>query len=218
MLHHRHSTAIPAAALRGHEHIVRLLLEPKYRVIASGNEYERSILDAARGGHLCLVQFSMDNAKIVQPTQLKQRILLKACCYGHETIVQMMLDLGSNLNALYCLDEVRSRWFGSLDRNSHRIAESHNPLRDAASHHFHKIVQLLLARGGNPNHSEAFEDCTPLYDAVQGRSGRVSQTLLDHGADINGERFHNFLEVAVRRGSLHVVNSLLERGASLDTK
>lgn len=140
MLHHCHSTAVPAAALRGHEYIVRLLLEPKYRVTASGNEYERSILYAARGGHLCLVQFSMDNAKIVQPIQLEQRTLLTACRYGHETIVQMMLDLGSNLNAPYYLDEMRSRWFGSMDRSSRRIAESRNALRDAASHHFDKIV------------------------------------------------------------------------------
>lgn len=190
------STALQAAALGGHEHVVRLLLEPKYHVCALGYEYERAILFAVRGGHLCLVRFLMDNAKTLHPKHLQHWILLKASYYGHEPIVQMMLDLGTN-----------ARW----DDN-----EDESPLLLAASQNFHNIVQLLLARGADPNMGGKYEQETPLYEAVRRGHERVAKTLLDHGANINAG-FFNPLDAAVRSGTLHMVRLLLERGAALDT-
>lgn len=211
VLNSHESTALQAAALAGHEHVARLLLEPKYLVSASGMEYERAILYAARGGHLSLVRFLMNKAKIMQPEQLQQWILLKACCYGHEPIARMMLDLGTSLNDLYKWDG--SKWDGKQLDGS--VDES--PLEVAATYNFHKIVQLLLARGADPNKGGEFGDL-PLCSAVQGDHERVAQMLLDHGADINAGRFNSPLEGAVKRGSLHMVRFLLERGAALNTK
>ncbi|MCJ1428260.1 hypothetical protein MMC29_006169 [Sticta canariensis] len=203
VLHSRHSTALQAAALAGHEHIVRLLLEPKYHVSASGEEYERAILYAAQGGRLCLMRFLMNDAKIMQPQQLHQWILLEASRNGHLQIVRMMLDLGSPNNP------ASTRWPGE-----------ESPLRVAAFHNFHEIVQFLLARGADPNWGggcRTADLATPLYDAVRGGHERVAQMLLDHGADINAG-LRSPLNIAVRRGNLDMVRFLLERGAELDTE
>ncbi|MCJ1267414.1 hypothetical protein MMC22_007299 [Lobaria immixta] len=201
VLQSRHTTALQAAALKGHEYIVRRLLEPNYQVRASGNEYEGAILYAARGGHLSLVRFLLDNGTIMQPMQLQHWILLEASCCGHEPIVRMILDLGTNLNDHY-------RWDGSGDET---------PLRVAACHNFHKIVQLLLERGADPNKGGKVERWTPLYDAIHGGHERIAQTLLDYGADINAG-LRTPLDAAVRRGNLHMVRFLLDRGAALDTE
>lgn len=209
----RESTALQAAARRGHERIVRLLLKPKYQVVAKGNDYKRAILHAARGGHSSLLQALIDIGKIKKPEELQQWILVEACHYGHEPIIQMMLDLDTNLNDVYRGEE--HEWVGSVAKS---------PLRIAASHNFHNIVQLLLANGADPNKipdtymDDEYADTTPLHDAVQGGYERVAQTLLDHGADINAGKFHSPLDVAVRRGTLEMVRFLLERGASLDTE
>lgn len=201
VLHSRHSTALQAAALKGHEYIVRRLLKPEYHIRASGNEYERAILHAARGGHLSLVRFLLDNGTIMQPMQLQHWILLEASCHGHEPIVRMMLDLGTILNDRY-------RWDGN---------GVETPLRVAASHNFHKIVQLLLERGADPNKGGEVEHWTPLYAAIHGGHERIAQTLLDHGADINAG-LRTPLYVAVWRGNLRMVRFLLDRGAALDTE
>ncbi|MCJ1268847.1 hypothetical protein MMC22_008735 [Lobaria immixta] len=192
-----HITALQAAALIGHEHIVRLLLEPKYRVELFGYEYERAMLFAARGGHLALVQFLMENGKIREwrMLQVQHWVLLEASRYGHEPIVKMMLDLGTKPNDRYSGGE--------------------SPLRVAASHNFHKIVQLLLASGADPDKGGVDERWTPLYDAVRGGHERVAQMLLDHGADINAG-WYTPLHIAVKRGNLHMGCFLLERGAKLD--
>ncbi|MCJ1466565.1 hypothetical protein MMC07_005185 [Pseudocyphellaria aurata] len=200
LLHH-HSTALQAAALAGHENVVRLLLEPKYHIRTSGPEYERAILYAAQGGHLRLLQHLMDNAEVLQSTKLQEWILLKASCFGHEPIVQLMLDLGTNISIGADWDNV----------------EDESPLRVAAAHNFFNIVQLLLAQGADTDKGGNYEDFPPLYYAVQGGHRRVAETLLDHGADVNaGER--TALEVSVTGGTFEMVRFLLERGAALETE
>lgn len=51
-----HGSALRAAALGGHENIVRLLLGPKYGLPLPRKEYRRAILVAFRGGYLNIIE------------------------------------------------------------------------------------------------------------------------------------------------------------------
>lgn len=197
-------TAFQAAALAGHEDIVRLLLEPKYHVDISG-EYEKAILDAAQGGHSCLMQTLMQSLrnmkfdKVKESPCLQECILHKASQYGHVQIVLDMIKAGTEES------EVDSLTQGC-----------HSPLALAASRGFDEIVQILLARGANPDGLElVVAATTPLCEAVKGGYERVTRTLLDHGADINAG-FPSPLFIAAKYGHDHMVRLLLEKGASLD--
>lgn len=192
-----HQTALQAAAFAGHEHIVRLLLKPKYRVDTSG-EYEKAILDAAQGGHSCLMQFlrGLVFSKKKEPPCLKECILHKACQYGHVQMVQTMLEAGTGVESL--------------------ALRNHSPLALAASRGFDEIVKILLAKGASPDGPVLLvETTTPLCEAVKGGYERVAQTLLRHGADINAG-YPSPLFIAAKYGHDHVVRLLLESGALLD--
>lgn len=66
-LHSRHiyesleGSALQAAALRGHEQIICILLEPQYGLSLPRTEYLRTILAAARGGYLKIIEFILQN-------------------------------------------------------------------------------------------------------------------------------------------------------------
>jgi hypothetical protein len=55
-------SALRAAVLGGHEDIVRLLLEPEYRLSPSKPEYLRAIVAGARGGHIHLISLLLQVA------------------------------------------------------------------------------------------------------------------------------------------------------------
>lgn len=132
-----------------------------------------------------------------------------------------MLDLGANLIDHYRWDEKWTGWVGSIKQNPLQMfrgtVTTHNPLRAAVSWNFHKIVQLLLAKGADPRHGEKCEEFTPLHNAVQRVYERVAQILLDHGANIDTGRCSP-LDLAVRHWNLLMARFLLERGAALKVK
>ena len=191
------TTGLEAAAIAGHENIVRLMLDPKYHAITSGHDYESAILNAVRGGHISLMLSMMKDGQIAHPTHLRELILAEACQHGHEEIVRLMLDAGITPN---CID-----------------GPGENVLKYAASQGSQNIVNLLLARGANPDGVGIRAILNPLNEAVNGKNMEVAQTLLDHDADINagyGSRLH----IAALQGNLHMLRFLLKRGAALETE
>lgn len=188
-------TALQAAALAGHEHVARLLLEPKYHV-GTSREYEQAILDAAQGGHSSLMQslrdIIFDNRR--EPPYIQEYILHTASKYGHAQIVRTMIEAGTE-----------------VDCGARR---SHSPLALAASRGFDEIVQILLEKGASPDGPESpiLETTTPLCEAVKGGYERATRTLLHHGADINAG-FPSPLFIAAKSGHDHLVCILRQRGA-----
>ena len=96
---------------------------------------------------------------------------------GHEGIA------GFLLREHYDEDLVRSMGDRWRDGDGHSII---SPLHLAALAGMRSVVEILLARGANPNIKEScFHDCSPLHMAsTRMGTGDVMQVLLDHGADL----------------------------------
>lgn len=103
---------------------------------------------------------------------------------------------------------------GSVKKNLFWDGAAHSPLWCAAFYNIHKIVQLLLAKGADPNYRQLSDPSTPLCAAVYRGNEQIVQTLLDHGADINAGKITP-LFTAVRRCDLHMVRFLFESGAAI---
>ncbi|KIX01605.1 uncharacterized protein Z518_09331 [Rhinocladiella mackenziei CBS 650.93] len=122
--------------------------------------------------------------------------LIWASQFGHEKVMQMLLDRGAEINA-------QGGGYG-------------NALQ-AASHGGHeKIVRILLDRGVEINAQGGFYG-----NALQTAShGGHEKILLDRGAEINaqGGLHGNALQAASHGGHEKVVQILLDRGAEINAQ
>lgn len=93
-------SALRAAVLGGHEDIVRLLLEPEYRLPTTKTEYFRAVLAGARGGYIHLIQLLLHlTGKILSDIpDLGEDILCEAVRHNQEKVVQMVLDRGGHIS------------------------------------------------------------------------------------------------------------------------
>lgn len=206
-------SVLQTASLAGHYDAVVLLLNPKYGHPTEGIEYERSIVAAARGGHLKTLQLLRERYTGVRhPYSLflmNTRTFIEACCCGHEEIVRMMLDSGVSINTTHKTKENR---------------EHVTALHLAALHGHAHIIRLLLDRGANRD--ESITNKGPaLSQAVKNGHQDAVQVFLEYGASIDGidnisahATAKRPFQVAADHGQLHMLRFLLRRGAHVDAK
>lgn len=75
-------TAIVAAAEAGHENIIRILMEPKYKHPTPGEAYYYALKRLVEGKHIASVFLLLDRATFDQPGSIHQEILLAASTNG----------------------------------------------------------------------------------------------------------------------------------------
>jgi len=124
-------------------------------------------------------------------------VLHNACYNGHETIVELLLETGANVNASY--------------GNS-------SPLCKASRAGQERIVQLLLNKGVNINAVHQYGSALP--EAFGQGYERTVELLLNYGADVNaqGGPFGNALQAASVRGHKDIVELLLTNGANVNAQ
>lgn len=126
--------------------------------------------------------------------------LQQASWYGSVQVVQLLLELGADVNV----------------QDSH---DKMTPLHESASRNHFDIVRLLLQYGANPNHQGNHERKTPLHLAVEQQNQRIVRVLLKHGrADPNrmARKLKNewtALDDACRCGAVTIARLLLKYGA-----
>ena len=109
-----------------------------------------------------------------------------------------------------------------LDRDPSRAgrpdAQGVPPLFWVASYGQRPLVELLLARGADPNARSPFG--TALHGAVIGGHPDVILALVGNGADVNGGGDARVppLVLAARRGQASSASALLKAGASVDAR
>ncbi|KAF8243592.1 ankyrin [Wilcoxina mikolae CBS 423.85] len=188
------------ACLAGQDHIVHVLLQPRYEVATSGVEYEAAIMAATLSGHTHLVALLIEKTGQPLASKLRQNIFWEASYYGRESIVQLMIDNGMDVNAR------RSwRWFRHL-----------TALQIAASRNRANVIRLLLNNGAQDQYISRPSGGTALLIAVDGGHEEAVQVLLDHGGDLNSQLHKEALQRAAIKGQTHMIQFLLRMGADFN--
>ncbi|KAL9105023.1 MAG: hypothetical protein Q9163_000120 [Psora crenata] len=125
--------------------------------------------------------------------------LQAASLRGHEKVVQILLEKGSDINA-------QGGHFG-------------NALQAASAKGHEEVVQILLKKGSNIN-AQSGHFGNALQAALFGGYEKIVQILLEKGSDINtqGGQYGNALQAASFRGHEKVVKMLLEKGSDINAQ
>lgn len=210
----RLGNALQAAAWKGHECIVKVLLDRGVDVNISGDmcgmlmlKYTSSdgttcggwcgnaLQAASRNGHQGVVQILLDRGADVNAVGGEYETALHAAsAHGHVTVVQMLLDWGADINAY---DGV----FG-------------DPLEVACLRSKKEVVQMLLSRDAQLE-DEGGQYGNALEATSRTGNEEMVQLLLDNGADVNAYSggYCNALSNAAIRGHQRIVEILLDHGA-----
>ena len=197
------STALTWAATKGHEDVIKVLLEredinPDQQDPADG----RTPLSlAAENGREGVVKLLLERGDVNPDhvdTDYGQTPLSWAAEKGHSEIVKILLERG---------DVNPDHADTGLDQT---------PLSWAAEKGHSEIVKILLERGDvNPDHADTYLDQTPLLRAAMKGHSRVVKILLERG-DVNPDHVDKCgrtpLSWAAEEGHSEIVKMLLERG------
>lgn len=159
------------------------------------------------------------------------RALADAACEGNATEVRRLVTQGAPANArgdkdftpllwaLSCRNEAGMRALLDAGADPNQEAGFHPPVLVAATYDDPTFLKLLLARGGDPNTTEAAGANTALGTAlsvgINREDWRNYYILLNAGVDINREHMgETIAETAVALGQLDKAIELVERGYS----
>ncbi|KAL0943407.1 uncharacterized protein CTRU02_201293 [Colletotrichum truncatum] len=139
--------------------------------------------------------------------------LLEASAQGYVRIVEMLLDMGVDVN----FRQQQPRWKAGPAQKRPGTA-----LQNACRNGREEIVQLILKRGGDPN-APGVEDSyrgimTALEEALSNGHKEIAKLLLANGAALNDTMKAGVLISASAKGQLHIVMFLLGRGADVNSK
>jgi uncharacterized protein len=225
------------AAMRGHEDIARMLLEAGANVKARKKDGTTALIRAAASGHQGLVSLLLDNGShIDEKDNLGRTSLMWAASQGGEPVVRLLLSRGANVNihssgigdgALHracikgCISTVRLLVDCGADVDSAGIKGS-TPLMWAAKKGYEAVVQFLLAKGAKVDCKDDEGATAITVAAVEGHDGIVRLLLakcLDKKEIIDAKSNGlTPLHLAIMKGHERVVGSLLNGGASVESK
>ncbi|KAL2219638.1 ankyrin repeat-containing protein [Thermoascus aurantiacus ATCC 26904] len=186
---------LQAAADRGHEKVVQILLEN------GANDAGDALLLASRAGNEEIVQVLLDNGADVNfQSEYYGSALHQASLRGHKKVVQILLENGADVNVQY----------GDFGQS---------PLMLASENGHREVVQMLLYNGADVNLQGKYHG-SALHTASYRGHIDVVQILLDNKADVNLQSRFGIrpLMVASANGHEEVVQMLLENGADVNIR
>ncbi|KAJ3871846.1 ectomycorrhiza-induced ankyrin-domain/NACHT-domain-containing protein [Lentinula edodes] len=192
--------ALQAASYKGHESIVKLLLENNAAVNAQGGRCGNALQAASLNGNESIVKLLLENNAHVNAQGGKYGNALQAASYhGHESIVQLLLENDADVYA-------QGGYFG-------------NALQAASYKRHERIVKLLLK-----NNADVYAQGGYFGNALQAASYRghesIVKLLLEHNADVNaqGGQYGNALQAASYHGHESIVKLLLQNNADVNAQ
>jgi ankyrin repeat protein/nucleoside phosphorylase len=191
-------TPLSWSSEKGHEAMVKLLLEQGAVVETKDRRGQTPLWFAARNGHEAIVKLLLEQGAVIEPGYSGEALLLFTAEKGHEAIVKLLLEHGANVKI--------------------KDDAGRTPLSFAAENGHAAIEKLLLEHGAIVETKDAIGR-TPLWFAARDGHEAIVKLLLEYGAivNINGAGWTP-LSVAAENGRDAVVKLLLEHGAIVETK
>lgn len=197
--------AMAAAARAGHEDVIRILTEPKYKQLVTPETYHVALDISVKSKQVSMFLL-LDRAAVDQPLFLRENLLKTAATNGCLPLVKTMVER-----------ELELRGFN---------AERYNMVELAARGGHEEAVLYLLASAAKQDGPQRTLEDVGRYDrafttaAANGHLGTV-KILLQHGVDINSRCWIGFhrttpLHEAAKHNRVETVHFLIEKGAVLD--
>ena len=226
-------TPLHHAAYKGHESIVRLLMNSKnVDINAATNQQWTPLHESALEGHENIVHMLLKAKDInVNATTNQQWTALHlAALLGHDNVLHVLLDAKDiNVNAktnykwnlLHLAAYKGHESIAQILINSKNIdvnattSEQWTPLHEAASKGPKKIVEMLLDNNADISAENGDHD-TALIKAIDARQEDIAILLIQRGSPLIkiGASFRTPLYGACERNWPRVVKALVERGKS----
>lgn len=195
-----HGNALQAAACKGHEKVVQILLHAGAEVNAQGGYRGNAVSAASLGGHDKLVKLLIEAGADFNARSGDYGNAIQAASFaGHGKVVRLLIEAGADVNA--------------------RNGKGRNALQAAAYYGYETIVQLLLDAGAEVN---ALGDRfgSALLAASSAGHTEIVQLLLNSGAEVNaqGDEAGGALQGAARNGHTKIVQLLLNSRAEVNAQ
>lgn len=220
------------AAIHGHDHVVKFLLDNGVSADARGPNSSTALLQAVQSGNTNVIQLLIDRGANVECIQwnrvctplleavrsekkdvvaqlLKNIVRVDARSSSFETPLFIAAQLG-NVDIIKLLID-----HGANSEVRHRSTRT--PLYEATSKGHMKAVKLLLQEGANIE-CICEDGATPLLEASRRGHEAVVQFLLEQGVntEVRTEKGRTSLNWAVKEGHIAVIRTFLEHGVDVE--
>ena len=188
------------AAEKGHEAVVKLLLEKGAELDSKDSRGRTPLSWAAANGHEAVVKLLLEKgAERESKDSYGQTPLSWAAENGHEAVVKLLLGKGAELDS--------------------KDSSGRTPLWRAAANGHKAVVKLLLGEGAELDSKDS-RGRTPLWRAAAKGHKAVVKLLLGKGAELDSKDSSGRtpLSWAAANGHEAVVKLLLEKGAERESK
>jgi len=193
-------TPLSWAAEKGHEAVVRILLNAGATIDTEDTDGRTPLLWAAESGHEAVVRILLDAGATVDTKDIYGQMPLSwAAENGHEAVVRILLDAGATV-------DTKDTYGGRM------------PLSWAAGNGHEAVVRILLDAGATVDTKNTYAR-TPLSWAAENGHEAVVRILLDAGATVDTKNTYGQTPLlwAAENGHEAVVRMLLDAGATVDT-
>jgi hypothetical protein len=201
-----HGSALRAASLAGHIDIVRILMEPKYRISYVGEFYE-VLLAAGRAGHVHIIRVLLEMADGLDLQQEGRwfYLLLEACKHGRPDVAEMVLA------------ENRV----DVNRELTGQQKYRSPIQFVSWMGHASTLRVLINHGVNLDFTRYplyFSRDSPIILAITKGHIHCARLLLSYGVDMTDYNVaKRLLETAINHRQVPIVKLLLALGIELNS-
>lgn len=187
-----------AASLKGHDDIVKFLIQKGVDVNQCNEDNESSLYTASQEGHHEVVKYLVENgADVNQCNNYDMSPLYEASSGGHYGVVQYLVQNGVDVNGCG--------------------KDNPSPLMGASLEGYIEIVKYLVHNRADVNQGSE-NNTSPLYGASQKGNTDIVKYLVNNGACVNLCSIYNQspLYGASNEGHYDIVDYLVQNGADVN--